>query len=371
MALYFDPILNIPRNRGPRLTVTNNGDGSMTWTVTGYTHPDPTGYIVISWGYAPDTYTVDSGPLTYSDTGGTINIDDNSAPLYFQYTAFDSADATLAEAHFGPISITGDSEAAALISTLKGTDGWAGDATKETAIHSLFANVRADGYLSKIKELFLPIFANSTVNRRTWINRNQMTYQNNGGTWSHNSDGISKTGGAYIDTGYAPLNIGQTVSANGTGVFYKTFPTQDTTAACGVQPSAAPQVNIFPNYTGNTSFFRFGTDAAAGNLSVNTSALAAGMLMGVRSSTANAAVYHYRWSNGTFSTVGSTTGLSGTAFPANTQNKHWFATNVGGTASSISSTPIYGGVETTDLSAAEAELFAIEIDTLLTTWGIL
>lgn len=356
---------------GPRLVVVNNADGTYTanwsnWTRSGLDHYD---LEISATGSAPWTpVSQNITPELGTETGPFNDI----TPYYWRLVAEDGSDATIAISNiFGPLTITGDSEAAALITVLKGTDGWAGDATKETAIHSLFANVRADGYLSKIKELFLPIFANSTVNRRKWITRGQMTYQNNGGAFSHNADGISKTGNAYLDPAYAPANLGQSSAANGTGVFYKTFPTQDTSVACGVQPSGLPQTNIFPNYTGNTSFFRFGTEAAAGSFSVNTSALAAGMLLGVRTSASNAAVYHYRWSNNTFSTVGTTTGLSGTAFPAATHNKFWFAQNVAGTASSISSTPIYGGVETTDLSAAEAELLGIEIQTLLTSWGIL
>jgi hypothetical protein len=197
-----------------------------------------------------------------------------------------------------------------------------------------------------------------------------VTYQNNGGSWAHNSDGIDPSGNAYIDSGHKPEVIGLASTGNGLGVGFKTAPAAADTVAIGAYGDASTygQIGIYPRYTGATSYHRFGSEGFS-SLNANTDALGAGIRLISRTSNANAAVYHYTWATQAFTTVVSTSSFNNTTFPVNT-NTYYHALNVLGTPAGFQPEPTYFFIEHSGLSAAEAELFCIEIHALLIAWGI-
>jgi len=255
------------------------------------------------------------------------------------------------------------------IAVQKNADNWAGDSGKETALHAFFASIEADGYTAKIKELFLPLFANATLNRQAVIQRRRVAYVANGGSISHNSDGISYSGNSFIDSRMRPADeLGQSPSANGTAMFFKTWPTQSLNVATGLV-SGSGQCVIYPNFTTNSSIYRMGASGSALS-GINTSALDAGILTAIRGPANTIKVYHYKWSDGTFSTIGSSTSISGTLFPSGTSHKIYNGRSNGGIPDLFLGTPVYGYAEFTDPSAANVQSFCEDLHTLLTAWGI-
>lgn len=83
-------------NGGP-FRISDIGGGDASFRMSGYTHPDPTGYVQIIWdtdianieALTPSGFTTN---LAYNTTTGTIAIDDPGRRFYVAYVAFDATD---------------------------------------------------------------------------------------------------------------------------------------------------------------------------------------------------------------------------------------------------------------------------------------
>lgn len=368
-GLKFDPAaLNMPRWRGPRLSVTNNADGTATLTMRGYVNTDTGGSTRWNWAFSPANLPANNADLAddgitaaYNATSQTLTINDTSTPRYFRFYAQDAGAVVIAASNIiGPITITGDTEAAALINVLKNTDGWAGDATKEAAIHNWFADNRADGILPYLGDVRFPLFGASAPNSRLWITRAAGTYT---GMVTHNADGIKYDSvGAYFDWGVTPSALGLTASSNGLFVIRKNAPAAGAYVEIGANGGAG-EVNMWLNYMSIT-LHRHG-DGAGGTL-VGTPIATNGMFIQSRYSATEAIAKNYDWAD---TVIGSSSSMSGSAFPAGA-NIYDGAGNNSGSPTGNTEEYYHGFGAIKGMNETQLDLFAINNEALLTAFGI-
>ncbi len=349
---------------GPRLTVTNNGVGTATLTMQGYVHHDGSGST--EWWADTSRSNLVSGTPAVTNTDDfdkttiTLTINDASQPYYFQYVAKDASTNIIARSNiYGPITITGDTEAAALITILKGTDGWAGNAAQEAAIHNWFADNRADGLFSYMGDVVFPLFSAASPNGRTWINRTAGTYNGGAGT-SHNADGVSFSG-SYFDIGATPSGLGMTYNSNGMFVIRKNTPSGAVTE-CGDNDGSG-EINLWLDISSLT-LHRMGD--ASGGAFVGTPISTNGLFVQSRYSASDAIAKNYDWAD---TVLGSSSTLSGTAFPAS-GNIFFGAVNNGGSAAGNTSEYYHGFGAIKGMNETQLDLFAINTEALLTAFGI-
>lgn len=107
----YDFILDLPgydaATAGGALQITDNGDGTATWRINGYMHPDSGGYINVFSGAIQDQADHNSETTAYNATSGLILVNDELTPQYFTYAAFDALNNVIKVLRFGPLTITG------------------------------------------------------------------------------------------------------------------------------------------------------------------------------------------------------------------------------------------------------------------------
>lgn len=348
----------------PVFSAIDNEDGrlSASWTQNNLVDSANDTQVIENSANGTTGWTT-AATVAYNATSGYVTVNDSSLSLYYRLKVYRHSGAqTFYSNVVGPLTITGDTDAAALITVLKGTDGWAGDGTKETAIHNFFLDMRADGVLSKIADCVFPFFASATPNRRKWISLGQGSFP--AGTATHNASWITFSSNGYYDFGATPTGMGLSATANGLFAILKDSPTAGTVCDIG-QGGTGGEVNLFCRYTGDVSYHRFG-NSSTGSLGPIANTKGAGITIQSRRSTTDAIVRHYDWT--TLSTITSTSGLSGSAFPSN-QNIFAGALNNGGTAASFTNRAYYGYGAVKDCTEAELDLICLNIETLLTAIG--
>jgi hypothetical protein len=193
--------LAIPRS-GLRLSVTNNGDGTATWRITGYEHPDSGGHVEIYAGLLGGNDLLNTPDIIeqfdFDATSGTITINDPSAPYYFAYVAHDEADELIEGGTsnvVGPYPITGDTFGNAYAASLEANDSVDLDGDYEAEM-DFFGGLRADGILSKAKAAFICGYGTQNSCRRELVSLNQGTIP--GGTVDALAGRVSFTGNGRI-----------------------------------------------------------------------------------------------------------------------------------------------------------------------------
>lgn len=108
----IDPRFLILKNRlGILLAVTNNGDGRVAWSMTGYTHPDAGGSLELRWSTDPngldDLDSFSSTTFAYNATSGFAVIN-TADPNYYRLVAKNAGGVVIARSNvFGIVSASG------------------------------------------------------------------------------------------------------------------------------------------------------------------------------------------------------------------------------------------------------------------------
>jgi hypothetical protein len=204
--------LAIPRS-GLRLSITNNGDGTATWRIAGYEHPDSGGFISVFCGDVIDTEDYTSDTTAYNATSGSITVDDPSAPMYFTYVAYDEFDSILQILRAGPLTITGDTAAAAWIAAEEAA-GYTFSAGEKDATHTAFGLLRSNDLLTHL--YFVQLLCLGTSARNAIPLYNPLGLSNTFGSGiTHNAKSITYNGttNGFNNTDFVPSTDGWTLNS--------------------------------------------------------------------------------------------------------------------------------------------------------------
>jgi hypothetical protein len=301
MSYKFDPVLNIPRKFGLSLRITNNGDGTATWRITGYVHPDDEGTASLKWttGSDPDVNEWEGGQVYgYSEISGTITINDPSSEYKFVYIARDSDFEIIKLSNIVAKTITGDTFGNAYAASLEANDSvdLSGDYEAEM---DFFGGLRADGILSKAKAAFICGYGTQDSCRRELVSLNQGTIP--GGTVTALAGRVSFTSSGRIRF---PAAMNTYVSINSQCFIVDYF---DAPTGSGVYDLGAfdgTDVNaVFRTASDNCAWGSFGAGLTVASIASGHVAM-----WSRTSATAGGA---YSWNGTTFTTRATSGSLSG------------------------------------------------------------
>jgi hypothetical protein len=304
MSLAWNFQLDMPRKRrGITLTVTNNGDGTATATWTDS--------VVRTEGYYATVYLDGPGDIVAYNAAktylATIN---NPAPKAFSIEYYDGDDNLIATSNTVTKTITGDTVGAAYGAILQGTDGVSLSSNYAPEM-ALISGLRTDGIFSKLKAALLFGYGNTASCRRELISLAQGTIP--GGTVTANAGYVAFSSNGRIRFPAALNTLLLSVNSQGYAFDLRgSMPgSGNAYGVVGTGASSVSRVDLEPGATFTS--VRVGNNGAS-EWTPNTSAFDADDLWMVsRTSAANSNLY--RWTGAAFSTVGTTTGLSGGVIP--------------------------------------------------------
>lgn len=335
-------------------------------------------------------------PATYTDTYVRVEVTVEDLTVYSEEFAFDDGAIEIIDDLPG---IPGDD--VAILVTVLGRTGVLGAASEERSAVDVVASSEApegedfvayqeslgytfpgghrqayknwfndnfdDGILTKIAEAWFFLFNNNTYNRSLAFALTNGTFTP---TATAASDRVTFSSSGFFAPGRTLLQYGVTYDAVGMAFVYPTSISVGTGADFKVQESGTNYViELTPRYdnSGSKGYFRFGNSQDGVNAfeAVDTDAYgAAGMWVGSRSSASVANVKYYDWT--TISSVSSTSGFSGTTFPAATNVLEFGAWSGSG---QYTNRPFSLGLMLKGLSSAEIDLLMVNTETLLTALG--
>jgi hypothetical protein len=361
MSLYFDPILNMPREGSRGIAVINNADGTAT---INFTDPEVRGegtYELWINGSSFESAAYDASP-TFTYTANSQNA------ISFQVRYYDSVPTELWSSSIVSKVISGDTEATALVAALT-TDGFTFTTSKPAvAIQNLFADCRADGILSLLGEFVLPLMEAATPNRRNWIARGQGTFP--GGTITHNPTNIAFTSNGYYHFGTTPVAHGLTSSACGCFVIHNaTVVAAANSEDIGCTTVAGTSdLELLTHWDGNMLYSSLGNSGSAGINGIDTSgATAPGIFLSSRTGATTGFIRYYRFSDSTVTAITSTSSLSGGAMPTTPITAGAYNLN---TIISRFTNRSYRGYGThKGMTTTQADDLFTNLHTFLTAWG--
>lgn len=283
----------------PALTVINNGDGTADVTWTDITRPDGWGYYLV-WYDDENNYLDYSGPLDKDDRSySDIIINRHGLNTRFELQIVDDTDDVVESISVTTV-ITGDTAGYSYGSLIDGDGGVVTPGYPEE--QWLFAELRANGLLSKIVDGFIRGHGNNTANRRKLF-LGQGTFP--AGTVTPSTGYITYSSNGY---GSYVTNFNAMVSINAHGCLVDTvdFNTPNNSVLFGSQGTLGQHTEL-GRFDSSNWHIRLGNEGAA-TITVARGEFTAGMILITRTSDSDGAAYHFDGT--TFSTIASSSGLS-------------------------------------------------------------
>jgi hypothetical protein len=373
MPYKFDPVTNIPQMFS-NLILIDNANGKATWRITGYTHPDPTGYVLMIWDTDRNNIVNESpsgfsANLPYNDTTGEITINDNTVPYYVQYIAYDNGGSTvLYKSDIAVKRITGDTvgDIAALAVESEGF-GFTLAKARQPLV-DLFANLRAEGVLSLVGELHLNVFEAEAPNAVQLISTDVGVYT--AGTRTHGTTGTTYASNAYYNYNRTPGVMGMTGTVNGLMMIYGNTRTAGANKQdIGATDAATGWLELISHWAGPLGYYSLGNTSTGAMNDVNTTGtLGPGIHIGSRNG-ANGFASFYNFSTSSSTTLTSRADMSGGAMPA--VNVYEGAQNVSGTPGRHINTTVIGSALLKGPTTSEATSISSCLETFLQAWGVI
>jgi hypothetical protein len=292
----------------PRLSVVNNGDGTATWTIRNYTHPDSGGSVRIYAGTTPGGSDLSPSDEAYNATSGIFEVNDNTTPYYFRYSALDDLSDEITHFDFGPITITGDTNASVWIA-LQEAASYAFSTQERNAVHTAMSEIRNNGLLDHIC-LLQPFFMGSAARNNIPLIKSIAGSQSLGSNVTHPGKHIRYNGSAgspsqsHYRTGFVPSTDGWTLN----NIAFGYYLSEAVTASGHLQGVSTSTNGTIQESTGLTSVGSFVDFGNSSNRTVNaTTNGAVGLRSVTKTSATNGAITLY---NGTQTVIVSRTNLN-------------------------------------------------------------